>query len=254
MTTPEGQKLASTAPWVVILVWLLGSSAAAVGLLAVQEPLGVPMGVLSLVMLAPAIGACATWVLLPRARHLGLPAASAPRFLLSLMLATIAVAIFVLGVWFARGAPPAVPDALAGTPFLLILIAQLLGAVCEEVGFRGVLLHQLLRRLNRPISAVLNGVLFALWHVQYFALPPLQHAAFIIAATALTLTMTFVMTGSFWQRIVICSVIHLGANLALAFTGEDVVDMPVFAAISLVAAAVLVPAAILRDRWPLADA
>ncbi|EWS81339.1 abortive infection protein [Brachybacterium phenoliresistens] len=231
-----------------IVVWLLVSSAAAVGMLSLQEPLGVPSGVLSLVMLAPAIGAGATWLLVPRARHAGLPAASTARFLFSLMLASIAVGVFVLGVRLARGESPAVPEALVDTPLALILVAQLLGAVCEEVGFRGVLLHQLLRRVSRPIAAVVDGALFALWHVQYFSLPPLQHAAFVLAAIALTVTMVFVMTGSFWQRIAICSVIHLGANLALAFTGEDVVDMTVFAAISLVAAGILVPAAILRDR------
>lgn len=109
-----------------------------------------------------------------------------------------------------------------------------------------MLLHGLQRWLSRPVSAIVNGVLFGFWHVQYYALPLLQLTAFVVGAVALTLTMAYVMAGSFWQRMMTCTLIHLGANLALAFVGDDTVQMTTFTAAILAGGLVAALLAYLR--------
>lgn len=199
-------------------------------LLAVQPMTSLDPEVLSLVMLAPAVGAAAAWLLIRGREPWNTRRVSSSALVRSLVLALAVVVAYFVAISVARGGAPTIPAEVAGVPVAVFILLQALGALTEEIGFRGVLLHGLQRWLSRPVSAVLTGVLFGLWHVQYYTLPPLQLAAFVVGTVALTLTMTYVMAGSFWQRMASCTLIHLGANLALAFVGDDSVPMTTFAA------------------------
>lgn len=203
---------------------------AAVVLLAVQPMTSLDPEVLSLVMLAPALGAAAAWLLIRGREPWNTRTVSSSALVRSLVLAVAVVVAYFVAISVARGSAPTIPAEVGGVPVAVFILLQALGALAEEIGFRGVLLHGLQRWLSRPVSAVLTGVLFGLWHVQYYTLPPLQLAAFVVGTVALTLTMTYVMAGSFWQRMASCTLIHLGANLALAFVGDDSVPMTAFAA------------------------
>ncbi|MFB8762036.1 CPBP family intramembrane glutamic endopeptidase [Nocardiopsis alba] len=233
---------------VALVVWLLVSSVGAVGLLAVQPLLGLDMEVLSPVMFAPAIGALAAWVFVRG----GVPrfgtAVSGGPFTIAVLLSLAASAIYFLWVSLVRGDAPEIPGTVAGVPVAMMVLAQALGALGEEIGFRGLLLHGLNRWTTWPISAVVTGLLFGFWHVQYYGLPPLEFLVFVLGAVALTLTMAAVMVGSFWQRMMICTIIHTGANLALAFTGGDHVALTTFGGAMVVAAVVIVPTALLLRR------
>ncbi|KAB8192017.1 CPBP family intramembrane metalloprotease [Nonomuraea phyllanthi] len=214
--------------WLVVTVWAVTSSVAALGLLAVQPVTGLSMEILSLVMLAPAIGAVICRAALRK--HLPSFAEPAPagRFLLAVVLSVVVAAVYFAAVSIARSHPPQVPARVAGMPVAVMILAQAVGALAEEIGFRGILFHALSAKTPRFVAATVVGLLFGVWHVQYFELPLLEHLAFILGTVALTVTMTSVMTGSFWQRMVVCTIIHLGANLALAFTGGDAVPMSTF--------------------------
>ena len=224
-----------------LAVWLTVSGLCAGALLAVQSLTGPDPEVLSLVMLAPAVGAGAAWLLLRGRSPWTLPRARPGAMVASLALAVAAVAIYFAALSILRGSGPVIPREVAGTPLLIFLLLQAVGALAEEIGYRGLLLHGLQRWLPRWVAAVVTGGLFGLWHVQYYALPPVQFAAFLLGTVALTLTMTTVMTGSFWQRMTVCTAIHLGANLALAFVGTDQVPMTIFAG-AIVAGAIVVGA------------
>ena len=202
---------------------------AAVVLLAVQPMTALDPEVLSLVMLAPAVGAAVAWLLIRDREPWSSRSVSSPRMTRSLLLAAAVVVAYFVVISVVRGSAPSVPAQVSGVPVAGFILLQTLGALTEEIGFRGVLLHGLQRWLSRPAAAVLTGVLFGLWHVQYYALPLLQFAAFVAGTVALTLTMTYVMSGSFWQRMASCTLIHLGANLALAFVGDDSIQMTTFA-------------------------
>lgn len=229
--------------WLVITVWAVTSSVAAGGLLAVQPVTGLSMEILSLVMLAPAIGALICWAVLRK--HLPSFAGPAPagRFLLAVVLAVAVTAVYFAAVSIIRGHPPQVPAKVAGTPVAVMILAQALGALAEEIGFRGILFHALRTKLPRFAAATVVGLAFGIWHVQYFGLPLLEHLAFILGTVALTVTMTYVMTGSFWQRMIVCTIIHLGANLALAFTGSDPAPMSTFALVLLLGSLLVAPLA-----------
>lgn len=229
-----------------LVVWLAVSTAAALGLLALQPTTGLDPAILSLVMLAPTVGAAACWVLTRR----GLPhspgPASRPTFIRSLVLAVVVCILYFLMVAVILGQGPVVPATVGGLPVVVMIAAQLLGSLTEEIGFRGLLLPGLMQWLPRPIAAVVTGLLFGFWHVQYFGLPLVEHLLFILGTVALTVTMTYVMTGSFWQRMITCTIIHTGANLALSFAGDPDVTLTVFGAAVVIGALVITPLAILR--------
>lgn len=233
-----------------LAVWLTVSGLCAGVLLAVQPLTGPDPEVLSLVMLAPALGAGAAWLLVRRHTPWTLPRARPGAVVVSLALAVAAVAIYFAALSILRGSGSVIPREVAGTPLPIFLLLQAVGALAEEIGYRGLLLHGLQRWLPRWVAAVVTGILFGLWHVQYYALPPAQFGAFLVGTVALTLTMVAVMTGSFWQRMAVCTVIHLGANLALAFVGTDQVPMTLFAGAIIVGAMVAVVPAVLRRSCP----
>ncbi|GAA1486646.1 CPBP family intramembrane glutamic endopeptidase [Brachybacterium fresconis] len=222
-----------------LAVWFMVSGLCAGALLATQSLTGPDPEVLSLVMLAPAVGAGAAWLLLRCHSPWTLPRARPGAMAASLALAVAAIAIYFTALSILRESGPVMPREVAGTPLLIFLLLQSVGALTEEIGYRGLLLHGLQRWLPRWGAAVITGVLFGLWHVQYYALPPAQFAAFLVGTVALTATMAAVMTGTFWQRMAVCTVIHLGANLALAFVGTAQVPMTVFAGAIVVGAIVV---------------
>lgn len=199
-------------------------------LLALQPMTSLDPQVLSLVMLAPAVGAATAWLLIRDREPWATRRVTSPELARSLVLALVVVAAYFVVISVARGSAPTVPAQVGGVSVVWFVLVQALGALTEEIGFRGVLLHGLQRWLSRPTAAVVTGVLFGLWHVQYYTLRPLQLAAFVGGTIALTLTMAYVMTGSFWQRMASCTLIHFGANLALAFVGDDSIRMTTFAA------------------------
>lgn len=234
--------------WPVILVWAVASTAAAAGLLAVQPLTGVSMEILSLVMLAPGIGTAICWVTMRK--HLpDFPKPAPTRaFALAIGLSIAVTAVYFAAVSLFRGQAPQIPATVAGTPVAIMILAQALGALTEEIGFRGILFHALGVRLSRFATAVIVGAAFGVWHVQYFALPLVQHAAFFVGTVTLTVTMAYVMTGSLWQRMVVCTIIHLGANLALAFTGGQTIPMTAFGLALVVGCLIALPLSRVCER------
>lgn len=101
--------------------------------------------------------------------------------------------------------PEAMEEAMAGLftidgsiPQLLFLlfVVALTPAICEEVLFRGVILSGLRTRLGLASSAVLVGVLFGLFHIDIFRIPPI-----IVLGTVLTyLTLR---TGSIFAGVLV---------------------------------------------------
>lgn len=95
----------------------------------------------------------------------------------------------------------AVPN---GNGFLALLIgSDLLGALREEVAFRGFLLHGLTRRLGGARAVVIGSLLFALVHVPRYlreGRPPREMVALLLIAfgVGVFLCRVRVETGSIW--------------------------------------------------------
>lgn len=229
-----------------IIVWFLTSGLSAGVLLSLQSATGVDPEALSLVMLAPAIGAVPAWLITRGHGFPGRRLHEGRRFAVHIGLALVIVCVYFAVISVVRGSWPAVPAAVGGVSLPIFVLLQAAGALGEEIGYRGILLHGLHRWLSRSVAAVITGVAFGFWHVQYYALPPLQFAAFVVGAVALTMTMASLMVGSFWQRMTVCTVLHLGANLALAFVGTDPVSMFTFSAAAILGELVAVVPILIR--------
>lgn len=211
-----------------IIVWFLTSGLSAGVLLSLQSATGIDPEALSLVMLAPAIGAVPAWLITRGQGFPGRRSREGRRFAVHIGLALVIICVYFAVISIVLGSWPAVPAVVGGVSLPVYVLLQAAGALAEEIGYRGILFHGLQRWLSRPVAAVITGVAFGFWHVQYYSLPPLQFLAFIVGAVTLTMTMTSLMVGSFWQRMAVCTLLHLGANLALAFAGSDPVSMFTF--------------------------
>ena len=91
-------------------------------------------------------------------------------------------------------------DASAFAPFKFVLLffvmAAIDGPLGEEIGWRGVLLPQLMQRFSPLVAALVVGVVWYAWHVPLYAaddkLPALgDHLLFLFSCLALSVIMTW---------------------------------------------------------------
>lgn len=93
----------------------------------------------------------------------------------------------------------------------MLPMMTLLPGVCEEIAFRGVLLHGLRSHFSRPVTIALVGVAFGLFHFSVFRIAQTAYLGVLLA----TITM---MSGSLFPAMVW----HAGSNaLALAIGRTD---------------------------------
>ncbi|MFD9405892.1 CPBP family intramembrane glutamic endopeptidase [Streptomyces sp. NPDC059989] len=233
--------------WGTAGVFLAVAFAASGALGAAQPALGVPSEVLELTQFGPAAGVAALAVFQRErvARLLrggGLRGAGRAGALLGT--AALVVALGVLGylayrgggggTWFTR------PGAF-GQPFALIVVAQLVGACGEEIGWRCLLQPLLRTRFGTIASSVTVGVLWGAWHVQVFAQRPGYAAAFLAATTGMSVVLGLALDGTGGAyRLLLAGGFHTLVNLGmLLFLDEEaggVLAMACFAASSLLAA------------------
>ncbi|MGH2591228.1 MAG: lysostaphin resistance A-like protein [Actinomycetota bacterium] len=95
-------------------------------------------------------------------------------------------------------------DALPyGAGYLFFVISDCLGAIREEVAFRGFLLHGLTRRLGGTSAALVGSMLFAVYHVPRYLreqIPLTEMAALLLVAFGVGVFLCRVRaeTGSIW--------------------------------------------------------
>jgi sodium transport system permease protein len=102
-----------------------------------------------------------------------------------------------------------------GIPFWQIVLgASVLPGICEEIAFRGTLLHGLRRRFRPVTLALVIGLIFGLFHVSLFRIAPTGFLGVVLTGVAL-------LTGSIFPGMVA----HAGNNalaLWLGSTGHSV--------------------------------
>ena len=105
----------------------------------------------------------------------------------------------------------------AGVPFWqMALLLTLLPALCEEITFRGVLLHGL-RRLHPALLSVTVAGVFALFHFALFRLAPTAFVGLLLASVTL-------LTGSIYPAIA-WHALNNAAGLLLAWQGGAAMDL-----------------------------
>ncbi|MFJ9575697.1 lysostaphin resistance A-like protein [Streptomyces sp. NPDC101191] len=235
---------------------------------AVQPATGIPPEVLQLTQFGPAAGVLALTLLWPariRRRLAGalsaapdpapapapgagagaaLPpprgtgARSAAGWLL--LTAPLVVALSAGAYAVLHEGPVATDPRTLSHPFLLVAVAQLVGACGEEIGWR-CLLQPLLRTRFGPLTAsVLVGLVWGVWHVGVFAQAPAYAAGFLVATVAMSVVLGLALERVRGGRLLLAGGFHALVNLGmLLFMDEEsgaVPPMLLFGAACLVAA------------------
>lgn len=226
-------------PVLLLSVWAVLLLAFAATAPVVQAVFGVPWEVISLVMFAPAL-ACA--VVLVRPSWLGdwWPRASDRRVLGAAVMAVVVVLAFSACLMLVLGRTITWPPADLAAPVGVFLGLQILGVLCEEIGWRG-LVQRAGERFARPwvVSAV-AGFLFGATHLGYWSLGLLPVLLFAVTATFMSLTITSIYEGNLWQRMVPAVIIHLGVNLTVVGLAQPDEPLATTTAALIAAAGMLV--------------
>lgn len=124
----------------------------------------------------------------------------------------------------------------------LVLFLTVLPGICEEIAFRGVLLHGLRRRLRPVPLALVVGITFGLFHFALFRIAPTAFLGVLLAAVTL-------LTGSIYPAMV-WHAANNALGIVTAELGIDLGGMP--AGVHVAAAAILALAAwiVWRNRTP----
>ncbi len=77
----------------------------------------------------------------------------------------------------------------------IVLFLCVLPGICEEIAFRGVLVHGLRRRFHPVVLCLVAGAIFGLFHVQLFRLIPTGYLGVVLTAVLL-------LTGSIFPAMV----------------------------------------------------
>ncbi|MGR4879498.1 CPBP family intramembrane glutamic endopeptidase [Streptomyces sp. LARHCF249] len=240
--TPRTPRIGGTAG-----AFLAVAFVAAGALGTVQQAAGVPAEVIQLTQFGPAAGVAAL-ALVQRdrvtrlirgagQRQTGRGAALLATAPLITALAVLAHLLTRNGSaegWFTR------PGSLQHS-FALIVVAQLVGACAEEIGWRCLLQPLLRTRFGVLASSVTVGVLWGLWHVPVFARRPEYAAAFLLATVAMSVVLGLALEGTGGAyRLLLAGGFHTLVNLGmLLFLDEEsgaVLPMVCFGAACLLAA------------------
>ena len=241
---PGGKNQQKVSVWPTLWLYLVVTWLAAGGLKVLQPATHLSTQVLTITQFAPSIG-----VLVVLATHRG----AALRIWQGPAVATlrrIAAGVGVLAGVFGLGlAGLAVtgraiqltsPGSL-GEPFWLIAVAQLVGACGEELGWRSFLQPHLQQRYSPVVSALIVGILWGTWHVEYFSDGLLFVVIFVAMAMAISVILAELTRGV--SSLAVAGVFHWLLNLAvlllLNFANGGLADVTALAAGFVLAAVVL---------------
>ncbi|MDX3224372.1 type II CAAX endopeptidase family protein [Streptomyces sp. ME19-01-6] len=215
---------------------------------AVQPATGIPTEVIQLTQFGPALGVGAVALLWPAGvravlagawpgRRPGREASRAlPLLATALLITALSAGTYALATGDAHATDPRTLD----HPFALIVVAQLIGACGEEIGWR-CFLQPLLRTRFGPLAAsAAIGAGWGVWHVQVFAQAPAYAAGFLLGTVAMSVVLGLGLERVRANRLLLAGGFHTLINLGmLLFMDEEsgaVLPMVLFGAACLVAA------------------
>lgn len=87
------------------------------------------------------------------------------------------------------------------------------------------------------VVSALAGFVFGATHLGYWSLGALPVLTFAVTAMLMSLTITTIFVGSFWQRMIPAVIVHLGVNLGIASLSAS--DQPLATTLTAVGAALV---------------
>jgi membrane protease YdiL (CAAX protease family) len=128
-----------------------------------------------------------------------------------------------------------------------VLMMMVIGAVGEEIGWRGYLHKRIAPRMNGLTSSLLVGVLWALFHVQYYEGGVVFMAFMSLAFVSLSV-MAYAGLADYQFNVLGATVFHLAINLTAALVAGLVLSFSLAFAIAYGTIATLVAAAVVIVR------
>lgn len=208
-------------------VFLAVAFVAAGALGAVQPATGIPAEVVQLTQFGPAAGVLAVALLWPRrirARLAGAPTAPVQGGTgLWLLLTAPLVIVLAAGAYgLAHGDAVVTDPRSLDHPFALIVVAQLVGACGEEIGWRCWLQPLLGARFGALTASVAVGAVWGVWHVGVFAQAPAYAAGFLVATVAMSVVLGLGLERIGAGRLLLAGGFHALVNLGmLLFMDEE---------------------------------
>ena len=135
-------------------------------------------------------------------------------------------------------------EAQTVTPWILLLWFPL-GAIGEELGWRGYLHKRLNPGLAGLISSVIVGTLWALWHVGMYQNGGLYMAFFVILMISYSFVI-YALVAPIGFNVLVAAVFHMMINVANLFTYSIVTQVEFMMVSSLVWAAIAVGVVLTR--------
>ncbi|KAA0022455.1 CPBP family intramembrane glutamic endopeptidase [Antrihabitans cavernicola] len=239
--------------WPAIGVYLLATFLVSGVLLVLQGVLGVDNEIISIVQFAPSVALLA---LIPLFRS-GVPvnvgfgrARGVCARLSAVVAANVAMFGGCIALFAVLGDDVMVtrPADLA-EPFLVILVFQFIGACGEELGWRCFLQPYLQTRYSLVVSAVLVGLMWGVWHIQYFAFGPLVVAGFLVSTVSMSLIMAALIERAPGGNLLIAGTFHwlINIGLLLLMNEEDGKALPMIVFAVMCAAVAAVTLAVRRS-------
>ncbi|MEE1786864.1 CPBP family intramembrane metalloprotease [Streptomyces sp. SP17BM10] len=217
-------------------VFLVVAFLAAGALGAVQPATGIPTVVVQLTQFGPALGVAAVALLWPsRIRHRLAGALPARRAVDSAgstarrhsrgtglpLTAVLTIGLSAGTYAWVEGALRVTALGTLGSPFALIVAAQLVGACGEEIGWRCLLQPLLRTRFGPFTSSVAVGLLWGAWHVQVFGRGPAYAAGFPLATVAMSVVLGLALERSGANRLLLAGGFHTLVNLGMLLFMDD---------------------------------
>lgn len=204
--------------WVPLALYVGLAFAFGLLLILLQHSLDLDAQFAALPQLSPALALLTTWLLLRRdtSELLARPADEGPAFARRFGIAVLVMAGIAAVTYGLAVLGNALPTGLTytGGMFVALLLFQLIGALCEEVGWRGFLQPVLQERFGFILGAVITGVIWAAWHMERL-LTPAMFVGFALTAVAISLGMAAFTGGSLWQRTLVAGLLHWSINISL---------------------------------------
>ncbi|MBP0449154.1 CPBP family intramembrane metalloprotease [Kitasatospora sp. RG8] len=245
-------------------VFLTVAFVAAGALGAVQPATGIPPEVVQLTQFGPAAGVLVVALLWPsriRQRLAGaLPRRRTPdtaragkgrtgpvgqtgrvgRELRVLLSAPLIIALAAGTYALLEGAGRFTDPRTLAHPFALVVVAQLVGACGEEIGWRCLLQPMVRSRFGPVAASALVGLVWGFWHVQVLTHAPAYAAGFLLATVAMSVVLGLGLEHVRSNRLLLAGGFHTLVNLGmLLFLDDDsgaVLPMVLFGGACLVAA------------------
>lgn len=196
----------------ILVTFIVTTVVVSVVLHFLQPASGLGVRVLPLGQIAPAVGVLVCGLAFPGAIASMMPVAVSRRQVVAhLILGVVAVALYgglLTAITAALGLPLQGVALVAGVPFGLALVIQVVVVVATEVGYRGLLQPLLERHTSRLLACIAVGLMWGVLHLEALVAGPGIAVGVIAASVILSILLGYLGNGSRGQRLVVTVLVH----------------------------------------------